>query len=43
MPGAESVTISLSGIELTDASNGRPVRLAALGGVHVLVLLRHRH
>jgi hypothetical protein len=43
MPRPEAVTIGLTGIELTDASTGQPVQLTALGGVHILVLLRHRH
>ena len=43
MPQPEDVTIDLTGIELTDAETGQPVQLASIGGVHVLVLLRHRH
>jgi hypothetical protein len=43
MPQAEDVNIELSGIQLTDASSGQPVVLSHLGGVQILVLLRHRH
>jgi hypothetical protein len=43
MPQPEDVTIDLTGIQLTDAKSGQPVRLASTRGVHVLVLLRHRH
>ncbi len=43
MPQREDVTIELTGIQLTDADSGQPVRLAGIGGVQVLVLLRHRH
>lgn len=43
MPQAEDVTIEVSGIQLTDAGSGRPVTLARIGDVQVLVLLRHRH
>jgi len=43
MPHAEDVTIELSGIQLTDADNGQPVALSQIGGVQILVLLRHRH
>jgi hypothetical protein len=43
MPPAEAVTIDLAGIALTDADSGEPVRLAEIGGVQILVLLRHRH
>jgi hypothetical protein len=43
MPQPEAVTIDLTGIQPTDASTGQPVQLAALGGVRILLLLRHRH
>lgn len=43
MPQAENVNIELSGIQLTDASSGQRVTLAQIGGVQILVLLRHRH
>jgi len=43
MPRPRPVTIELTGIRLTDADSGQPVRLAEIGGVQILVLLRHRH
>jgi hypothetical protein len=43
MPRPEDVTIELDGIQLTNADRGRPVTLAGIGGVQILVLLRHRH
>lgn len=43
MPQAEDVNIELSNIQLTEASSGQPVALSQLGGVQILVLLRHRH
>jgi hypothetical protein len=43
MPRPEHVRIELTGIQLTDVDSGQPVRLDGIGGVHVLVLLRHRH
>ena len=43
MPQPEDVAINLTGIQLTDAESGRLMPLAGIRGVHVLVLLRHRH
>jgi len=43
VPRREDVTIGLVGMQLTDADSGQPVRLAGIGGVQVLVLLRRRH
>lgn len=43
MPQPENVTIELTGIQLTGADSGQPVQPAQIGGVQVLVLLRHRH
>jgi hypothetical protein len=43
MPRPEDVTIELTSIQLTDADGGQPVSLAGIGGVQILVLLRHRH
>lgn len=43
MPQPEDVTIDLAGIQLTDADSGQPEPLAGIGGVQILVLLRHRH
>lgn len=43
MPRPEDVTIELTGIRLTEAPGGQPVSLAGIGGVQILVLLRHRH
>jgi hypothetical protein len=43
MPQREDVTIELTGIQLAEAPGGQPVRLAGIGGVQILVLLRHRH
>ncbi|MGH9088089.1 MAG: hypothetical protein ACRDYZ_08245 [Acidimicrobiales bacterium] len=42
MPIAEPATIAVDDLVLTEAG-GRPVSLGDLGGVQVLVLLRHRH
>ncbi len=42
MPRAQSVHIDVSDIVLSDAEGGA-VPLASLTGVHVLVLMRHRH
>jgi hypothetical protein len=43
VPQPEDVSIDLTGIQLTDAGSGQPVPLANIRGVHILVLLRHRH
>jgi hypothetical protein len=43
MPRPEEATIELAGIQLTDTDSGQPVPLAGIGGVQILVLLRHRH
>jgi hypothetical protein len=43
MPQPEDVSIGVAGIQLTAAGSGQPVRLSGIGGVQVLVLLRHRH
>lgn len=42
MPGPEAVSIDVSDITLVDRER-RPVRLAELPEVNVLVLMRHRH
>lgn len=39
----ESVHLRLDGIVLSDARTGEPVDLAALRGVQVLTLIRHRY
>jgi len=43
MPRSEQVMVPLAGTELVDAASGEPLDLGRLGGVHVLVLIRHRH
>ena len=42
MPAAEQVAIDVSDVMLTEPG-GKALALGALTGVHVLVLLRHRH
>lgn len=42
VPVAEATTIAVGDLTLT-AEGGRAVRLGTLGGVQLLVLLRHRH
>lgn len=42
MPHPEHVIIDVADLAVQDAS-GRRVRLGELTGVHLLVLLRHRH
>lgn len=42
MPLAEQVSIPVGDIVLVDTA-GQRVPLASLTGVHVLVLMRHRH
>ncbi len=43
MPSVENVAIPLDGITLTDTATGRQLHLGHLEGVHVIVLMRHRH
>ena len=43
MPEVQDATIPLAGIRVTDTATGQPVDLANLDGVHVMVLMRHRH
>lgn len=43
MPCSEHVAIPLAGICAVDTRESASVDLGALGGVNVLVLLRHRH
>lgn len=43
MPRTEQVNIPLAGTALVDASSGEVRDVGRLGGVHVLVLIRHRH
>ncbi len=43
MPRYQSVAIPLSGIVVTDVVGGAAVDLGDLTGVHVVVLMRHRH
>jgi hypothetical protein len=43
MPHAETVAINVTGLELTRAPDGPPIPLGSIGGVQILVLLRHRH
>lgn len=43
MPEPDAVLIDVSGVRLTEAPSGQPVTLGDIGGVQILVLLRHRH
>lgn len=43
MPRTEHIAIPLAGITALDTRERTAVDLGSLGGVHVLVLLRHRH
>lgn len=43
MPRVEQVRVPLAGVTLLDARSGDQVDLGGLTGVHVLVLMRHRH
>jgi hypothetical protein len=43
MPKPALARIDVTGIQLTEAPSGQPVTLGQIGGVQVLVLLRHRH
>ena len=43
MPGVDATRIDLGELCLTDVASRQRVPLAALSGVHVLVLTRHRH
>jgi len=43
MPRIEKVSIPLAGLTVTDAQTGAQTDLGQLPGVHILVLMRHRH
>jgi len=43
VPRAEQVHVPLAGLVLVDARTGDAVDLGGLAGVHVMVLMRHRH
>jgi len=43
VPTAETAAIDVSDVLLITAPRGQPVTLGTLGGVQILVLLRHRH
>ena len=43
MPRRRETAINLDGITVLDAHSESPVDLGTLTGVHVLVLIRHRH
>ncbi len=43
MPHAETAGIDVTGIVLDRAPDGPPVALGTIGGVQIIVLLRHRH
>ncbi len=43
MPSVENVAFPLDGITLTDTATGNQLDLGHLEGVHVIVLMRHRH
>jgi hypothetical protein len=43
MPTSQPVHIDVTAIQLTETPGGQPVSLGAIGGVQILVLLRHQH
>ena len=43
MPLPERTRVSLEGLVVTNAHEGVPHDLGSLRGVHVMVLMRHRH
>jgi len=43
VPRSEQVHVPLAGLVLVDARSGNAVDLGGLLGVHVMVLMRHRH
>jgi hypothetical protein len=43
MPGPAGIAIDVSTVQLTEAPGGQPVILGGIGGVQIVVLLRHRH
>lgn len=43
MPAVEDLDLSLSGLAVIDAATGTSRDLGGLRGVHVMVLMRHRH
>ncbi|WP_344257442.1 hypothetical protein [Terrabacter carboxydivorans] len=43
MPRRHDTALSLAGTTVIDARSGRSLDLGALEGVHLLVLMRHRH
>ncbi len=43
MPRRHDTAVSLAGVTVTDAHSGASLDLGTLRGVHVLVLMRHRH
>ncbi len=43
MPSRENVDVPLNGLTSTNAEEGTTCDLGNLAGVHVMVLMRHRH
>jgi hypothetical protein len=43
MASVDTTAVRLAGIELVDASTGHRRDVGDLDGVHVMVLMRHRH
>jgi hypothetical protein len=43
MPVREDLDLSLSGLAATNTATGDSCDLGSLRGVHVMVLMRHRH
>jgi len=43
MPQPETVHIDVTGLRLAEAPRGNSVTLGEIGGVQMLLLLRHRH
>ena len=43
MPRSRDTAVNLAGTTVIDARSGRSLDLGTLEGVHLLVLMRHRH
>jgi hypothetical protein len=43
VPHAEAVAIDVTDVVLDRAPDGPPIPLGTIGGVQIIVLLRHRH
>jgi hypothetical protein len=43
MTRSHDTAVNLAGLSVTDANSGTTLDLGTLRGVHLLVLMRHRH